>query len=694
MTHSAVGSRRRHSWRTGRLVCALAAVMVSMAAVPAAQAQVVTPWPSDPAPAPNPGLEAECGDLKLMLVLDESRSIHNEGATGVVRNAANAFVRALADTHTQIAVTAFSGSARTGVSYTEVTETNLSDFTNWINNAVAGGFNPGPGGSEGSTNWQDGLLHVARVGALPDLVVFVTDGDPNRYNVGTGIGNGGPGNVFDQTALNRAVAAANGLKQSGSHVFVVGVGPAGGAGSVQERRLASISGTRKFPSPHAQFETADYTLATDFADLEDSLTRIVAALCGGSLVVTKYERAANGAAWREAEGWEFTATLRGPPHRWLSPSAAGTGASASVTTDDHGTADFEWALTGPRPGNATLSVVRERSKRGFRLVYRKCRVRVRQRNGDVEVLDTVQGPTGPIAEGLSVPPTGWVTCRVWNRRKVAHLTVVKRLRPSDDPGRFDLFVERLRRPPVAGSPRQTGVGDGGNTQRLALPLGRYRVWEDAAEGTLLADYSISTRCVNEATRQQVASGVGTASDPVSVRLRRETDDIVCTITNRRPGPPPEDGDGDGDGGATPPPPCLDIDDDIPVCGDLAAAPNLVVRKRMPARARVGDRVPITITVRNVGPRTARAVRLHETPARGARIARVAQGGSIRSDGTAVWSLRNLARGARRTVRATVLVTRTGLHTDTAVAAARNADPAFDAAALRARAARRPPAVTG
>jgi hypothetical protein len=73
MSRSAVELDRRHFSRTGRLVCALAAVMAVIAAAPAAQAQQVTPWPSNPAPVPNPALEGECGDLKVMLVLDESR---------------------------------------------------------------------------------------------------------------------------------------------------------------------------------------------------------------------------------------------------------------------------------------------------------------------------------------------------------------------------------------------------------------------------------------------------------------------------------------------------------------------------------------------------------------------------------------------------------------------------------------------
>jgi uncharacterized repeat protein (TIGR01451 family) len=117
----------------------------------------------------------------------------------------------------------------------------------------------------------------------------------------------------------------------------------------------------------------------------------------------------------------------------------------------------------------------------------------------------------------------------------------------------------------------------------------------------------------------------------------------------------------------------------------------VIAKRMPANAHVGDRVRVTITVQNVSRHTAHRVRLHETPPSGTRIVRAGNGGSIGNDGTAVWNLGTLAPGARRRVHVTLLVTRRGLHVNTAVVAAGNADPAFDVAGIEAaHRARRPP----
>ena len=141
---------------------------------------------------------------------------------------------------------------------------------------------------------------------------------------------------------------------------------------------------------------------------------------------------------------------------------------------------------------------------------------------------------------------------------------------------------------------------------------------------------------------------------------------------------------------------LDIESGVPECGDVAAAPHLFVSKRMPTHPRVGDRVQITITVKNVGNTTAHNVRLYETPPVGGRIVAVANHGSIQLDGTVVWHLGSLGPGKTRTVHATMLATGTGSHTNRAVVSAANADPAYDAAPVRARAAVRPPppVVTG
>lgn len=870
------------------------------------------------APAPNPGLTAECG-LKVQLVLDASTSILNFGAVDEVRAAAATFVRSLNGTGSRVAITAFGNTAADGVvPYQEVNTDTLATFTNWINNVNGNGYRVV---TNTGTNTEDAFLHVPTVtGGPPDLVVFVTDGDPTIYNTSLGAGTAGIGSPLDPIGLDRAVAAANAVKRlttehGHSHIFVVGVGPdVTNAASGAVARIKELSGPHEFPE-HADFRSADFTLVKQFGQLEASLTHIVAALCGGTLTVTKYVYGPPPGEAAEASGWSFTATMTqtSPGHVWLTtpPLAppADTAASLRETTNGDGQAEFRWKLTGL--GDAHVRVTEE-SKRGYHLVLALCDV-TSSGGGTTQTGERTIGTT--ITENdLVVPPKGHATCSVWNRRTTAHLTIIKRLRPigdpglfdllvngaavrenvgtpggstgrmslpilrtygvgeaavpptdlvdydtatrcvnyngteprptvsgvgtesdpvsvrlrsatdnwvcwitnvsnrfgnltvtkhlvpSDAPGAFDLFVgttdvktgardgqggglthipfgdytvseavsagqtvtladfeisiscvnetadpaEELPGFPVAaptasvtlsrgqsdiactitnvhiptpvahlevvkhlvpsedaglfdlridGTAWASGVGDGGSTGSLPFEFGTYNVSESATAGTAtnLADYDISTTCVNSATGHTV-QGVGTSSNPVSVTLASDTDNVVCTITNTRKSPPVEP-----EGGGAEPDVCNDVDDGIPQCGNLADAPRLFVIKQMPAQARVGDRVPVTITVINTGHATAVHVELHETPAPSGRIVGVADHGLLRSDGTVVWHLGNLAPGASRTVHATLLVTATGVLSDTAVAHAGNVNPAFDTAPVHASGpppAPPPPAVTG
>lgn len=620
-------------------------------------------------PTANPVKELKCG-LSVALVLDESLSID---AADVVRtrDAAKAFVAALEDTGASVAVIAFAQRSRVLVPYTEVdADTIGSTFNPGLNN-----FANISSTARSGTNWQSAFNEVSTgLPALPDLVVFMTDGDPNGTNATTSFTTTLDGGV---DVMTPAVAAANAVKEpspgvTGSRVFAIGVGAAVSS-PASVSRLTAVSGTRE----GIDIEHSDYTLLDHFAELEAKLKAIVAGLCGGTLTITKYDYGRPGQPV-EASGWTFKATLTPPPaHEWLVPTGSPAfRPSASVTTGADGEAEFLWKLVGP--GDARVSVVTEAAKPGFHLVLAQCHVT----DADGHVTQSEPRTTEPIAEGLVVPPKGHASCVVENSRTVAHLTVVKHLVPSEDTGRFDLLVN--------GKAVLERIGNG--KIRLTRPLGSYEVSEQvsADQAITLADYTITTKCVNNGA----AAGQSTDNAPVEVTLNSADDNVVCTITNTRvAGPPGEGGEG---GGLIPDEACNEIENGIPECGDIANAPRLTVIKRMPAHARVGDRVPITITVSNIGHATAHEVRVHETPPPGGKIVAAADHGSLQSDGTVIWDLGSLAPGHTATVHATMLITSTGLSTDTAVATAGNADPAFDAAAVRVRAAVHPPppVVTG
>ncbi len=208
-------------------------------------------------------------------------------------------------------------------------------------------YNPG-----GTTNWDAGLRRGSqtkqRPGDKPDLVVFLTDGNPNRWaGGGTGVEEG------FYSAMDPAANAANQLKAN-SHMFAIGVG-AGVTDALSALRIQAVSGTRSFPE--YPIETADYTLITNFNELEDALADLASNLCNVTVTVRKETDEANRDAWVSRSGWRFSGRRRCTPPdssttggscRAGSPSVNSGNATQSGNTDAGGTLDFVW-----RPTSAT-----------------------------------------------------------------------------------------------------------------------------------------------------------------------------------------------------------------------------------------------------------------------------------------------------------------------------------------------------
>ncbi|HEX7310968.1 MAG TPA: vWA domain-containing protein, partial [Gaiellaceae bacterium] len=185
-------------------------------------------------PATNKPLTAACQGLKVAVILDESGSIGS--AAPQVRNATKALARGLVDTGARMAVFKFSTTADPSfiAPYKAITQA-------WID-----GNNPGdldyyldrydPGGT---TNWDAGLRQARDQTASdkPDLVVFLTDGNPNRWaGGGTGVEEG------FYSAMKPAAEAADLLKAN-SHMFAIGVGE-GVTDALSALRIQAVSGTR------------------------------------------------------------------------------------------------------------------------------------------------------------------------------------------------------------------------------------------------------------------------------------------------------------------------------------------------------------------------------------------------------------------------------------------------------------------
>ena len=105
----------------------------------------------------------------------------------------------------------------------------------------------------------------------------------------------------------------------------------------------------------------------------------------------------------------------------------------------------------------------------------------------------------------------------------ASITVVKRLVPSTDPGKFNLEI--------GGDVKASAVGDGGTTDSVTVDAGRRTVSESGAGGTELTDYLTSITCTGG------GSDVSKDGTSIDVSVARGGA-VVCTITNERKGQPP------------------------------------------------------------------------------------------------------------------------------------------------------------
>ena len=116
-----------------------------------------------------------------------------------------------------------------------------------------------------------------------------------------------------------------------------------------------------------------------------------------------------------------------------------------------------------------------------------------------------------------------IVCTITNTRKTGKLEVVKKVNPTNDPGRFDLRIDNTVQKDEAAHNDSTG--------EKTLNTGTHTVAETADAETNLNDYTSAIECKG-------ANGAGTVvaqtsgSGPLNVNVT-EGSDIVCTITNTR-----------------------------------------------------------------------------------------------------------------------------------------------------------------
>jgi len=311
----------------------------------------------DPAAPPT-----RCGGT-VTVVLDTSSSIPNQGGATSLVNAALGFIDAFSGTPTFMRIVGFDVSAysyypTTAGHYVNILNpsNDLSAMRTKVDNQDLSNARWG-----GGTNWEDGLWQAFRTNAgtpfsqLPELVVFISDGEPNRNRTNTS--NDGDAR-YNTTDLSRAVTAANYGRGTGARVVGILVG--NDASTTNQGRMKSVVGNVVWngtgPTNPGNAAAADFFLpanSASFAQLGNVLRSISAAVCGGTVTVQK--RIEQEGILSEATGtWSYTTDV----------------GVRDLNTAESSSATFDYTFPG---GTTTRTVqITETPKSGYTFVGADC----------------------------------------------------------------------------------------------------------------------------------------------------------------------------------------------------------------------------------------------------------------------------------------------------------------------------------
>lgn len=188
---------------------------------------------------PNPEMPKKCG-LKVAIVADQSRSLNygDENGFKSTRDATTAMVKALRSAPgTEVGLYTFGRTATSSTGGPVPLEVN-GQVNPTITNAINGWTTAKNGDA---TNWEAALNAV--MGQSYDVVYFITDGMPtfdedgwqNRGGTPAGAPYDYAGAFVQERSLNRAILAANKLKEAGTRIVPIQVDLTLRAGNVVTR---------------------------------------------------------------------------------------------------------------------------------------------------------------------------------------------------------------------------------------------------------------------------------------------------------------------------------------------------------------------------------------------------------------------------------------------------------------------------
>ena len=437
--------------RAGRGAVALALLVPFVTGV---VGPLVSPAAAAVAPVPNPPIEETCG-VDLTVVLDASGSVSQSHAVDDVREAADALLDSLLNTNSTARVLQFATVSQQLAPSTPVDDSTLANG-GVLRAAINGYYNPQPPRTPGTsiyqydgsgdplssnnyrqennqiqyTNWDQSLEQASQT--TPELVVYLTDGDPTAFDFDR------PSDPFDQgpppdvavstdrstaaaqLTLDRAVEEANQVKSNGSRMLAIGVGTAL-SNPASQNRLVQISGPQVVRDADLNdvdsLNDVDVALVTDFEDLAQLMRDVVLQLCSPSLTIRKLAQSADDASYEPAPGWDVTVTPSVPTgsgFTWILPDAA-PAASKTLGTDSNGFAQFQWEPIPPEEDSvATVAETLETDYVAGRPGAPDYHCELRNEDGDVRVVeDDFADPANP---SFDLDPIGQeiVTCSIYN----------------------------------------------------------------------------------------------------------------------------------------------------------------------------------------------------------------------------------------------------------------------------------------
>lgn len=381
-------------------------------------------------PATNPALAQSCG-LDIALVFDGSGSI-GDTAYGQMQTAFNGFVDAfLPGTPTQMSISEFATSSVLRLGFTG----NATTLHNEINEVRVQ-----PGGQY--TNWDAGLTEAHNSfdprPAKADLIVFASDGNPNRI--------GGGSSASEAVAVDTAVVAANAAKADGIRIIALGIGT-----DVNTTNLEKIS-------------SADAVITSNFGSLASDLANLADQLCGGKILVQKqFDTDGDGQA-------DMDGSIADPLLAGYTFDVNGTPSDpASQVTSNTGALEFEVE-------NGTYSVAEMQTPDNTELVSATCE------NGQTNVgtADLGQG----IVSGLSVGTDETISCVFVNSLQPGTLTVIKTVNGGQAASSDWQIHVQQQSIEVAGSPQD---GSSTGTDYTLYP-GSYTVSETGGSDDYVLTY--------------------------------------------------------------------------------------------------------------------------------------------------------------------------------------------------------------